>query len=87
MNSSKVQSPQHSLRLSYVFDSVLASMYKVCSRVSEALLLASLTLSLTNRSFSDSKAFHCVLMLPNSSTPSIACTTVLNCGHTFLNRL
>ena len=48
---------------------------QVCSRVSGALLLTSRTLSLsflTNNSSSDSKAFftfHCVLRLPNSSTP------------------
>ena len=29
--------------------------------------------------------FHWVLRLPNSSTPSIGCTMVLHCGHTFLN--
>ena len=41
--------------------------------------------------------FHCVLGLPNSSTPCdakvwphlqtdfLTCTTVLHCGHTFLN--
>ena len=81
---------------------------KVCSRVSEALLLALRTLSLsfpTNNSSSDSKAFlhfHCVLRLPNSSTPcfpflrcegmashklTFTCTTVLHCAHTFLRRI
>ena len=47
--------PNSELRLLMVC--VLDCMCKVCSRVSEALLLALLTLTLTNNSSPDSKAF------------------------------
>ena len=52
MNSTEVQNPQRKLDdkclcLSNVFGSVLACMCKVCSRVSEALLLTLRALSLT----------------------------------------
>ena len=49
------------------------------TRVSEALLLSSRTLSLTNN-FLRVK-FHLVLRLSNSSTLSIACTTVLHWAY------
>ena len=62
MNSTEVQNPRRKLYdkclcLSHVFGSVLACNCKVCSRVSEALLLALLSLSLTNNYSSDSKVF------------------------------
>ena len=41
---------------------------KVCSRVSEALLLALLTLSLVNYSSADSKAFLCFIAFSGSPT-------------------
>ena len=87
MNSTEVQNPRHGLDdkhscLSNVFGSVLAcakSAHVFCYSLSGLCL----TLPQTVRGFS---TFHCVLRLPNSSTSSIACTTVLHCGHTFLNR-
>ena len=71
MNSTEVQNPRCKLDdkylcLSYVFGSVLASMCKVCSRVSEALLLTLLTSS--NISSSDSKAFLCYIAFSGSPT-------------------
>ena len=56
------------LCLSYVFGSVLDCMCKVCSRVSEALLLALRTLSLTNNSSSDSRAFLRFIAFSGSPT-------------------
>ena len=71
MNSTEVQNPQPKLDdkclcLSYVFGSVLACMCKVCSRVSEALLLALLIVS--NNSSSDSKAFLRFIAFSGSPT-------------------
>ena len=71
MNSTEVQNPQPKLDdkclcLSYVFGSVLACMCKVCSRVSEALLLALLIVS--NNSSSDSKAFLRFIAFSSSLT-------------------
>ena len=68
MNSTEVQNPQRKLHdkclcLSYVFGSVLA-----CAHVSEALLLALRTLSLTNNSSSGSKAFLCFIAFSGSPT-------------------
>ena len=58
---------------------------KVCSHVSEAFLLALQTLSLITLSLTlRFSTFHCILRLPNNSTSSIACTTVLHCGHILL---
>ena len=75
MNSTEVQNPWRKLG---VFGSALAPICKVCSRVSEALLLALRTLSLsfvTNNSSSDSKAFLRFIAfscrLPNSSSYTV----------------
>ena len=73
MNSTEVQNPRRKLLdkclcLSYVFSFVLACMCKVCSRVSEALLLTLQTLSLTNNSSSDSKAFLHFIVFSGSPT-------------------
>ena len=69
---------------------------KVCSRVSEALLLTLWTLShsfVTNDSSSDSKAFLRFIAFSaplqqytvlSSPTNFFMCTTVFHCGHTFL---
>ena len=70
-NSTEVQNPQRKLDdkylcLSYVFGSVLACICKVCSRVSEALLLALLIVS--NNSSSDSKAFLRFIAFSGSPT-------------------
>ena len=86
MNSTEVQNSRRELDnkclcSSYVFGSVQSLL--TCFRSS----LTHFVDFVSNNSFSDSKlkAFHCVLRLPKSSKPSIACTTVLHCGHTFLN--
>ena len=71
MNSTEVQNPRRKLD-DKVFMLIICVRFcsclcKVCSCVSEALLLALRTLSLTNNSSSDSKGFstfHCVLRLP-----------------------
>ena len=73
INSTEVQSPWRKLHdkclcLSYVFSFVLACMCKVCSRVSETLSLALLTLSLTNNSSPDSKAFLWFIAFSGSPT-------------------
>ena len=63
------------LCLSCVFGSVLTCFRSSLTRFADFL--------------SDSKAFltfHCILRLPSISILSIACTTVLQCGHTLLNR-
>ena len=64
--STEVQNPRRKLYekclcSSYMFGSVLACMCKVCSRVSEALLL-------TNNSFSDNKAFLHFIAFSGSPT-------------------
>ena len=64
--------------VSYVFDSVLA-----CAKSAHVFQkLTRFADFVSNNSSSDS-LFHCVLKLSNSSTLSIACSTVLHCGHTF----
>ena len=73
MNSNERQNPWRKLYdkclcLSYVFGSVLACMCKVCSHFSETLLLALLTLSLTNNSSPDSKAFLRFIAFSGSPT-------------------
>ena len=74
MNSSKVQNPQRKLDdkclcLSIICVRFCSCLCKVCSRVSEALLLALQTLSLTNNSSSDSKAFLCFIAFSGFPTP------------------
>ena len=73
MNSNERQNPWRKLYdkclcLSYVFGSVLACMCKVCSHFSETLSLTLLTLSLTNNSSSDSKAFLPFIAFSGSPT-------------------
>ena len=78
MNSTEVQNLRR--KLDDVFMLIICVWFcsclcKVCSRVSEAFLLALRALSLIT--------LPQTLRLPNSCTSSIACTTVLHCGHTF----
>ena len=89
MNSTEVQNPRRKLDDKYLCLSCVwfcSCLCKVCSRVSEALFnthFADLSVITLPQTLS---TFHCILRLPNSSTLSNACTTVLHCGHTFLNR-
>ena len=88
-----MQNPRHKLDdkclcLSYVFRSVLACAKS--AHVFQKRYSLCRSLSLTNNSSSDSKAFLRFIAFSGSptavATPSIACTTESHCGHTFLNR-